>query len=427
MNTKELRQEFLDYFESKNHTIVDSSSLVPLNDETLLFTNAGMVQFKDVFLGTEKRKYVRATSSQRCIRAGGKHNDLENVGYTLRHHTFFEMLGNFSFGDYFKNDAIAFAWEFLTVVLKLPEDKLWISVYQDDDEAALIWKDEIGVNPERIVRLGEEDNFWSMGDTGPCGPCSEIYYDHGDHIPGTPPGSDGDEGDRFVEIWNLVFMQFNRDSSGAMTPLPKPSVDTGMGLERIAAVMQGVNSNYETDFFKNLIAGILIIGENRFQPGDRIQVPGKLHGMVDTIGFRSTVVRQFDTSPMIIPNKDLSDVMVINHAGIDNRRLDWKINLIYSTTVEQLEAIRTEIKQYIIQSDDFVSDNALDPVVRVIELGSSSIDVMIVCYSEPCSFAEYCNIKESLIFSIMKIVEKNNSEFAFPSTSLYVESLPEKL
>jgi len=253
MNTKELRQEFLDFFESKNHTIVDSSSLVPLNDETLLFTNAGMVQFKDVFLGTEKRKYVRATSSQRCIRAGGKHNDLENVGYTLRHHTFFEMLGNFSFGDYFKNDAIAFAWEFLTVVLKLPEDKLWISVYQDDDEAALIWKDEIGVNPERIVRLGEEDNFWSMGDTGPCGPCSEIYYDHGDHIPGTPPGSDGDEGDRFVEIWNLVFMQFNRDSSGAMTPLPKPSVDTGMGLERIAAVMQGVNSNYETDFFKNLI------------------------------------------------------------------------------------------------------------------------------------------------------------------------------
>ena len=253
MNTKELRQAFLDFYKSKDHTVVDSSSLVPVNDDTLLFTNAGMVQFKDVFLGTEKRKYVRATTSQRCIRAGGKHNDLENVGYTLRHHTFFEMLGNFSFGDYFKNDAIAFAWEFLTEVLKLPEDKLWISVYKDDDEAAAIWKDEIGIHPDRIVRLGEEDNFWSMGDTGPCGPCSEIYYDHGDHIPGTPPGSDGDEGDRFVEIWNLVFMQFNRDSSGEMSPLPKPSVDTGMGLERIAAVMQGVNSNYDTDFFKNLI------------------------------------------------------------------------------------------------------------------------------------------------------------------------------
>ena len=255
MNTKELRQAFLDFYKSKDHTVVDSSSLVPVNDDTLLFTNAGMVQFKDVFLGTEKRKYVRAATSQRCIRAGGKHNDLENVGYTLRHHTFFEMLGNFSFGDYFKNDAIAYAWEFLTEVLKLPEDKLWISVYKDDDEAAAIWKDEIGINPDRIVRLGEEDNFWSMGDTGPCGPCSEIYYDHGDHIPGTPPGSDGDEGDRFVEIWNLVFMQFNRDSSGEMSPLPKPSVDTGMGLERIAAVMQGVNSNYDTDFFKSLIDG----------------------------------------------------------------------------------------------------------------------------------------------------------------------------
>ena len=255
MNTKELRQAFLDFYKSKDHTVVDSSALVPVNDDTLLFTNAGMVQFKDVFLGTEKRKYIRAATSQRCIRAGGKHNDLENVGYTLRHHTFFEMLGNFSFGDYFKNDAIAYAWEFLTEVLKLPEDKLWISVYKDDDEAAAIWKDEIGINPDRIVRLGEEDNFWSMGDTGPCGPCSEIYYDHGDHIPGTPPGSDGDEGDRFVEIWNLVFMQFNRDSSGEMSPLPKPSVDTGMGLERIAAVMQGVNSNYDTDFFKSLIDG----------------------------------------------------------------------------------------------------------------------------------------------------------------------------
>ena len=254
MKTSDIRQAFLDFFNSKDHQVVDSSPLIPANDETLLFTNAGMVQFKDVFLGTDKRKYSRATTSQRCIRAGGKHNDLENVGYTLRHHTFFEMLGNFSFGDYFKEDAIKYAWEFLTDVLKLEKDKLWISVYKDDDEAEKIWIDIIGVDPSRIVRLGDEDNFWSMGDTGPCGPCSEIYYDHGDHIEGTPPGSEGDEGDRFVEIWNLVFMQFNRDDSGNMTPLPKPSVDTGMGLERIAAVMQGVNSNYETDLFKDLIS-----------------------------------------------------------------------------------------------------------------------------------------------------------------------------
>ena len=254
MNTSDIRQSFLEFYKSKDHQVVDSSSLIPVNDETLLFTNAGMVQFKDVFLGTDKRKYERATSSQRCIRAGGKHNDLENVGYTLRHHTFFEMLGNFSFGDYFKEDAIKYAWEFLTEVLKLDKEKLWISVYKDDDEAADIWKDIIGVDPKRIVRLGDEDNFWSMGETGPCGPCSEIYYDHGDHIEGSPPGSDGDEGDRFVEIWNLVFMQFNRNDAGEMNPLPKPSVDTGMGLERIAAVMQGVNSNYETDLFKDLIS-----------------------------------------------------------------------------------------------------------------------------------------------------------------------------
>ena len=253
MKTAEIRKAFLDFFESKKHKQIDSSSLIPVNDETLLFTNAGMVQFKDLFLGSEKKDYVRATSSQRCIRAGGKHNDLENVGYTLRHHTFFEMLGNFSFGDYFKEEAIEFAWEFLTGELNLPEDKLWISVFREDDEAEKIWKEKIGVNPERIVRLNEEDNFWSMGETGPCGPCSEIYYDHGDHIEGTPPGSEGDEGDRFVEIWNLVFMQFNRNESGEMTPLPKPSVDTGMGLERIAAVMQGVNSNYDTDLFKSLI------------------------------------------------------------------------------------------------------------------------------------------------------------------------------
>ena len=253
MLTSELRAKFLDYFSKNDHEVVDSSPLIPANDDTLLFTNAGMVQFKDVFLGSEKRSYKRATTTQRCIRAGGKHNDLENVGYTLRHHTFFEMLGNFSFGDYFKEEAIKLAWNFLTNELNLDKERLWISVFREDDEAAEMWSSIIGIDPERIVRLDEEDNFWSMGDTGPCGPCSEIYYDHGDQYEGTPPGSPGDEGDRFVEIWNLVFMQFNRDANGELTPLPKPSVDTGMGLERVAAVMQGVNSNYETDLFLNLI------------------------------------------------------------------------------------------------------------------------------------------------------------------------------
>ena len=253
MLTSELRAKFLDYFSKNNHEVVDSSPLIPANDDTLLFTNAGMVQFKDVFLGSENRPYKRATTTQRCIRAGGKHNDLENVGYTLRHHTFFEMLGNFSFGDYFKEEAIKLAWNFLTNELNLDKERLWISVFREDDEAAEIWSSVIGIDPERIVRLDEEDNFWSMGDTGPCGPCSEIYYDHGEQYEGTPPGSPGDEGDRFVEIWNLVFMQFNRDAKGELTPLPKPSVDTGMGLERVAAVMQGVNSNYETDLFRNLI------------------------------------------------------------------------------------------------------------------------------------------------------------------------------
>ncbi len=253
MLTSELRAKFLDYFSKNDHEVVDSSPLIPVNDDTLLFTNAGMVQFKDVFLGSEKRPYKRATTTQRCIRAGGKHNDLENVGYTLRHHTFFEMLGNFSFGDYFKEEAIKLAWNFLTNELNLDKERLWISVFREDDEAAEIWSSIIGIDPKRIVRLDEEDNFWSMGDTGPCGPCSEIYYDHGEQYEGTPPGSPGDEGDRFVEIWNLVFMQFNRDAKGELTPLPKPSVDTGMGLERVAAVMQGVNSNYETDLFLNLI------------------------------------------------------------------------------------------------------------------------------------------------------------------------------
>jgi len=253
MKSAEIRNAFLHYFEQQQqHTIVDSSSLVPGNDPTLLFTNAGMVQFKDAFLGGEQRAYTRATSSQRCVRAGGKHNDLENVGYTARHHTFFEMLGNFSFGDYFKREAIQFAWTFLTEVLELPAEKLWITVHISDDEAADIWINEMGVSAERFSRL-DEDNFWQMGDTGPCGPSSEIFYDHGADVPGGPPGSENDDLDRYIEIWNLVFMQFERQASGEMVPLPKPSVDTGMGLERIAAVMQGVHSNYEIDMFQHLL------------------------------------------------------------------------------------------------------------------------------------------------------------------------------
>lgn len=252
MKTVEVREAFLAYFEQHEHTRVASSSLVPGNDPTLLFTNAGMVQFKDTFLGTEPRSYVRATSSQRCVRAGGKHNDLENVGYTARHHTFFEMLGNFSFGDYFKREAIRYAWEFLTGPLGLPPEKLWVTVHISDDEAEQIWIEDIGVPKARITRL-DEDNFWQMGDTGPCGPCSEIFYDHGEHVPGGPPGSKDEDLDRYIEIWNLVFMQYNRDQSGELHPLPHPSVDTGMGLERIAAVMQNVHSNYEIDLFQALI------------------------------------------------------------------------------------------------------------------------------------------------------------------------------
>lgn len=264
-STAEIRQAFLDFFHSKGHQVVSSSSLVPNNDPTLLFTNAGMNQFKDVFLGLDKRAYSRATTSQRCVRAGGKHNDLENVGYTARHHTFFEMLGNFSFGDYFKHDAINFAWELLTSEqwFNLPKEKLWVTVYETDDEAYNIWANEVGVPHERIIRIGDNkggafasDNFWQMGDTGPCGPCSEIFFDHGDHIWGGPPGSAEEDGDRYIEIWNIVFMQFNRQSDGTMLPLPKPSVDTGMGLERIAAVLQHVNSNYEIDLFRDLIAAV---------------------------------------------------------------------------------------------------------------------------------------------------------------------------
>ena len=253
MKSNELRRTFLDYFRERGHEVVPSSPLVPGNDPTLLFTNSGMVQFKDVFLGAERRAYSRATTAQRCVRAGGKHNDLENVGYTARHHTFFEMLGNFSFGDYFKRDAIRYCWELLTGVLGLPPEKLWVTVYESDDEAARIWFDDVGVDPARFTRCGEKDNFWAMGDTGPCGPCSEVFYDHGPEVPGGPPGSPDEDGDRYVELWNLVFMQFNRDASGAMEPLPKPSVDTGMGLERAAAVLQGVHGNYETDLFRTLI------------------------------------------------------------------------------------------------------------------------------------------------------------------------------
>ena len=251
--TNELRQSFLDFFRDKGHEPVPSASLVPANDPTLLFTNSGMVQFKDVFLGREERRNRRAVTSQRCVRAGGKHNDLENVGYTARHHTFFEMLGNFSFGDYFKREAIEYAWEYVTQVLGLPPERLWCTVYTDDDEAADIWLEHIGVDPARFGRMGEKDNFWAMGETGPCGPCSEIFYDHGPDVAGGPPGSADEDGDRFVEIWNLVFMQFDRSENGELVPLPKPSVDTGMGLERLAAVMQGVHSNYETDLFRNLI------------------------------------------------------------------------------------------------------------------------------------------------------------------------------
>ena len=259
MNTAELRSLFLDYFAEHKHRVVPSSPLVPGNDPTLLFTNAGMVQFKDVFLGNDQRDYVRAASAQRCVRAGGKHNDLENVGYTARHHTFFEMLGNFSFGDYFKREAIQYAWEFITRRLGIPAELLWVTVFHDDDEAADIWLNEIGIDPARFSRLGEKDNFWSMGDTGPCGPCSEIFYDHGEDVAGGPPGSANDEGDRYIEIWNLVFMQFDRDVNGTLHPLPKPSVDTGMGLERLAAVMQGVHSNYEIDLFAGLIRDIAAV------------------------------------------------------------------------------------------------------------------------------------------------------------------------
>ncbi|HLD84612.1 MAG TPA: alanine--tRNA ligase, partial [Coxiellaceae bacterium] len=255
-STNALRSLFIDYFKKQKHTEVPSSSLVPADDPTLLFTNAGMVQFKDVFLGLEKKSYTRAVSAQRCVRAGGKHNDLENVGYTKRHHTFFEMLGNFSFGDYFKKQAIQFAWDFLTKTLKLPKEKLWVTVYKDDKESEAIWLNDIGVNPKHFSRCGDKDNFWSMGDTGPCGPCTEVFYDHGDSVEGGPPGSAKEDGDRYTEIWNLVFMQFNRDDTGKLTPLPAPCVDTGMGLERIAAVVQGVHDNYDIDLFQHLLKAL---------------------------------------------------------------------------------------------------------------------------------------------------------------------------
>ncbi|MEC7620533.1 MAG: alanine--tRNA ligase [Pseudomonadota bacterium] len=271
MKSSEIRECFLKFFEKHNHEIVTSSSLVPANDPTLLFTNAGMVQFKEVFLGGESRSCNRATSSQRCVRAGGKHNDLENVGYTARHHTFFEMLGNFSFGDYFKKDAIAFAWEFLTEILKLPPSRLWVTVHESDDEAENIWINEIGIDSSRLSRL-DEDNFWQMGDTGPCGPCTEIFWDHGPDVPGGPPGSENDDLDRYIEIWNLVFMQYEKSADGKMNPLPKPSIDTGMGLERISAVMQGVHSNYEIDIFKDLINATAKIAGCKDKNNDSLKV-----------------------------------------------------------------------------------------------------------------------------------------------------------
>ncbi|HSC75663.1 MAG TPA: alanine--tRNA ligase, partial [Pseudomonadales bacterium] len=277
----QIRQAFLDFFASKGHTVVASSSLVPYEDPTLLFTNAGMNQFKDCFLGLDKRAYTRAVTSQKCVRAGGKHNDLENVGYTARHHTFFEMLGNFSFGDYFKQDAINYAWEFLTSSqwLNIPKDKLWVTVYATDDEAYALWNDGIGVPAERIIRIGDNkgapyasDNFWAMGDTGPCGPCTEIFYDHGEHIWGGPPGSPEEDGDRYIEIWNNVFMQFNRTADGVLHPLPAPSVDTGMGLERISAVMQHVHANYEIDLFRRILFNVAAYtGESDFNnPSNRV-------------------------------------------------------------------------------------------------------------------------------------------------------------
>ncbi|MGH8596512.1 MAG: alanine--tRNA ligase, partial [Gammaproteobacteria bacterium] len=272
MKTGEIRQAFLDYFAAQGHRPVASSPLVPGDDPSLLFTNAGMVQFKNVFLGLEEREFERAASSQRCVRAGGKHNDLDNVGYTARHHTFFEMLGNFSFGDYFKREAIAFAWELLTQRFGLSPDRLWVTVFETDDEAARIWQNEIGIDPKRVTRCGEKDNFWMMGDTGPCGPCTEIFYDHGSHVAGGPPGTRDADGDRFVEIWNLVFMQFERDAAGHQRPIPKPSVDTGMGLERIAAVLQGVHDNYDIDLFQNLIAAIRAIAPRDAQAATSLRV-----------------------------------------------------------------------------------------------------------------------------------------------------------
>ena len=271
-SSAELRQAFLDFFRERGHEVVASASLVPADDPTLLFVNAGMVPFKDVFLGKEKRSYTRASSSQRCVRAGGKHNDLENVGYTARHHTFFEMLGNFSFGDYFKQDAIHYAWDFLTGTLKLPPERLWVTVFDEDDEAADIWLNEIGVDPAHFSRIGAKDNFWSMGDTGPCGPCTEIFYDHGPEIPGGPPGTPEEDGDRYVEIWNLVFMQYDRAADGTLNPLPRPSVDTGMGLERLAAVMQGVHSNYDIDLFRNLINAAAQIAGTDDPAGNSLRV-----------------------------------------------------------------------------------------------------------------------------------------------------------
>ena len=319
ISTSELRARFLAFFRERGHTVVPSSPLVPGNDPTLLFTNAGMVQFKETFLGRELRPYTRAASSQRCVRAGGKHNDLENVGYTARHHTFFEMLGNFSFGEYFKREAIKFAWEFLTKDLRLSPGRLWVTVYEEDREAEKIWLSEIGADPKRFSRIGANDNFWAMGETGPCGPCSEIFYDHGPKIAGGPPGSPEADGDRYVEIWNLVFMQFDRAADGRLSPLPKPSVDTGMGLERIAAVMQGVHSNYDIDLFRNLIIAFVHREPEAFffeaiDSGQ--QLPGVFDRLLLEVVTEGEVAEHLEERMVACGDADVLEVVVLA-AGAD--------------------------------------------------------------------------------------------------------------
>ena len=348
MNSSEVRQTFINFFKEKKHEHVKSSSLIPHNDPTLLFTNAGMIQFKDVFLGAEKTPYKKATSSQKCIRAGGKHNDLENVGYTLRHHTFFEMLGNFSFGDYFKEDAIKYAWELLTERYKLPKEKLWITVHVDDNESEDIWLNVIGIPKERVNRL-DEDNFWSMGDTGPCGPCSEIFYDHGSDYLGDPPAQGNESGDRYIEIYNLVFMQFDRDIEGNMTPLPKPSVDTGMGFERITAVMQNTNDNYKTDIFEILIRSIAkkLSVKDLFDPSLRV--------IADHLRSSSFLL----ADGVLIGNEGRSYVLrrIIRRALRHAYKLNSEENHILSKSVDELIDNLGDVYPELTKNKDLIKDS----------------------------------------------------------------------